>query len=82
MIDDNDDDDAANDENKPVWPTWAVGVLSGLRTPVLEASQVLEVHWDRYYVLRACKHQAAGVRMQAVAMFPSNGCWQPLTLKC
>jgi hypothetical protein len=21
-----------NDENKPVWPTWAVGVFSGVET--------------------------------------------------
>jgi hypothetical protein len=28
-VDDDDDDD--DDENNPVWPTWAVGVLSGVR---------------------------------------------------
>jgi hypothetical protein len=37
---------AADDENQPIWPTWAVGVISDaqdieirLRTPVLEVSQ-------------------------------------------
>jgi hypothetical protein len=29
MYDDDDDDD--DDKNKPVWPTWVVGVPSGVR---------------------------------------------------
>jgi hypothetical protein len=31
MDDEDDEDDDADEENKPAEPTWAVGVLSGLR---------------------------------------------------
>jgi hypothetical protein len=30
LVYDHDDDDD-DDENKPVWPTWVVGILSGVR---------------------------------------------------
>jgi hypothetical protein len=52
MVADNDENKPVGqldyDDDKPVWPTWAVGVLSGARcrniqprTPFLEVSQGL-----------------------------------------